>query len=310
MAAHSPREVFIAKQDPLVPSTAGLQEKAATTSLPLPKKLIELRDHLDAYAGKLGTSPEALPVLDLPGSFKFSEVAELPIFLWRWPYGLYIPGSADYKEYWFFPPPAGQNRYSREWVLGNGSGANHAFAATGDLFAYSAARPTDPQLRSEAGIGFVYKPSATLAVYTIEVSASLLGQNRYDVNTTAPAGGTLREWGGLYTTAWEISPVDGSLSLVRPFGLVTMFDETFQNLTGIPIHDWPTSRIVSTNIMLEGGRSYLIGVIAAVQIDNRWTMSNGSPMQQLPPGSTWKAWCSIAGTIPQVWVRTSTIYIP
>jgi hypothetical protein len=308
MAAHSAREVFIAKQDPLVPSAAGLQEKAATTSLPLSKKLIELTDHLDAYAGKLAISPEPLPVLG--GDFKFSKVADLPVLLWRWPVGLYIPGSADYKEYWFFPPPDGENRYSREWILGNGSAANHAFAATGDLFAYSAARPIDPQLRSEAGIGFVYKPSATLAVYTIEVSASLLGQNRYDVNTTAPAGGTLREWGGLYTAAWEISPVDGSLSLVRPFGLVTLFDQTYQNLTGTPINNWPLSRIVATNIMLEGGRSYLIGVIAAVQIDNRWTMSNGSPMQPLPPGATWKAWCSILGTIPQVWVRTSTIYIP
>jgi len=308
MAAHSAREVFIAKQDPLVPSAAGLQEKAATTSLPLSKKLIELTDHLDAYAGKLAISPEPLPVLG--GDFKFSKVADLPVLLWRWPVGLYIPGSADYKEYWFFPPPDGENRYSREWILGNGSAANHAFAATGDLFAYSAARPIDPQLRSEAGIGFVYKPSATLAVYTIEVSASLLGQSRYDVNTTAPAGGTLREWGGLYTAAWEISPVDGSLSLVRPFGLVTLFDQTYQNLTGTPINNWPLSRIVSTNIMLEGGRSYLIGVIAAVQIDNRWTMSNGSPMQPLPPGATWKAWCSILGTIPQVWVRTSTIYIP
>lgn len=309
MPTHSPREVLTAKQDPLIPSVAGLLDKAATPPRPLPKRFTELTDHLDAFAGKLATSPEPLPVLDLPGSLKFSDLVEVPIFLWRWPVGLYIPGNADYKQYWFVPPPEGQNRYSREWVLGNGSAANHAFAATGDLFSYSAARPTDPKLRSEAGIGFVFKPSSTLAVYRIEVATSLVGQNRYDVNTTAPAGGSLREWGGLYTAAWEISPVDSSLTLVRPFGLVTLFDESFQNLTGIPIHDSPLTTTIQTNIMLEGGRSYLIGVIAAVQIDNHWTMSNGSPMQPLPPGSTWKAWCSINGIIPQVRVRATTIYI-
>jgi hypothetical protein len=309
MPTHRPREV-LTKQDPLLPSFAGLLDTAASTPRPSPKKLIELTEHLDAFAGTLATSPEPLPVLDLPGSLKFSDVVKVPIYLWRWPAGLFIPGTADYKDYWFVPPPDGENRYSREWVLGNGSGANHALAATGDLFAYAAARPTDPQLRSEAGIGFVFKPTATLAVYRIDVATHLLGQNRYDVNTTAPAGGSLREWGGLYTVAWQISPVDGTLTLVRPFGVVTLFDATFQSLTGIPIHDSPTTAEFTTNIMLEGGRSYLIGVVAAVQIDNLWTMSNGSPMQPLPPGSTWKAWCSIYGTIPQVQVRPWTIYIP
>ena len=110
--------------------------------------------------------------------------------------------------------------------------------------------------------------------------------------------------------AWEISPVDGSLTLVRPFGVVTLFDETFQNLTGIPIHLSPLTKRVSTKIMLEGARSYLIGVVAAVQIDNRWTMSNGARMQPLPPDSLWKAWCSITGSIPDVRVRTTTTYIP
>lgn len=139
MAAHSPREVFIAKQDPLVPSAAGLQEKAATTSLPLPKKLIELRDHLDAYAGKLATSPEALPVLDLPGSFKFSEVAELPTFLWRWPYGLYIPGSADYKEY-----GSSLRRQARTATAGSGC-SETARARTMPLPPRATCSPTPPR---------------------------------------------------------------------------------------------------------------------------------------------------------------------
>jgi hypothetical protein len=310
MSSHSEDSLALARTAPHLPSLAGLRDElAAARPVQSSKKLDELTNHLDAYAGKLAISPEPLPVLDLPSGLNFSDlVFEYPSFLW--PAGLYIPADADYLQYWFLPPPQGENRYTREWVAGNGSAANRALKSTGYLFSYSAARPTDPKLRSEAGIGFVFKPSASLAVYRIDVSTSLVGQNRYDVNTTAPAGGTVREWGGLYTAAWQISPIDGSLSLVQPFGVVTLFDETFQNLTGIPIHSWPMNGIRSTNIMLEGGRSYLIGVIAAVQIDNHWTMSNGSPMQPLPPNSLWKVWCFISGTIPQVRVRATTIYIP
>jgi hypothetical protein len=62
--------------------------------------------------------------------------------------------------------------------------------------------------------------------------------------------------------------------------------------------------------MLEGNRTYLISVIAAVEIDNRWVMDNGSPMQPLPDNSIWNMWCSIMGTVPQVWITPSTIYQP
>src|SRR5690348_7765765 len=41
-----------------------------------------------------------------------------------------------------------------------GSDANHALAASGELFAYAAARPIDPFLRSEAGVGFAFTPTA------------------------------------------------------------------------------------------------------------------------------------------------------
>jgi hypothetical protein len=307
MSTHAQSPESSQHADPLLPGVTGLHDET-TRATASTKKLVELSEHLDAFAGTLATSPGTLPVLDLPQDLKFSDLV-VGISL-GWPDGLFIPGTADYKQYWFLPPAAGTHRYTRGWNVGNGSAANHATPATGDLFAYAAARPTDPKLRSEAGIGFVFKPAAKLAVYEIEVTANLAGQNRYDVSTTAPAGGTLREWGGLYTSAWEMSPIDGSLTLVQPYGLVTLFNQTFQNLTGTPIQTWPLTKRVTANIMLEGGRSYLVGIIAAVEIDNQWTSNNGGPMQPLPDGSTWKAWCSITGNIPQVWVTPKTVYIP
>ena len=297
--------------DPLAPRFTDLVKEAGNRDDHTPSEAMqEAGARLDAFAAKLGGSLDPVPVLD----FKFPPGATLRLGLGvntlRWPAGLFIPGDADYKQYWFVPPAEGTHRYMREWVSGNASDADHAHAATGELFAYAAGRPTDRQLRSEAGIGFVFTPQLTLATYAIEVAVNLLAQDRYDVSTTVAAGGCVREWGGLYTAAWEISPVDGSLSLVHPFGIATLFNQTFENLTGSPITNFPRVGPLTANIMLQGSRSYLIGVIAAVQIDNTWVMSNGAPMQPLPDGSTWKVWCAITGTIPQVWITPSTVYIP
>lgn len=296
---------------PLAPAVADLKHEAQPpVSQARPSELRSLETRLDAFAAVLGRSPNPVPVLD----FKFHPGDLATIFggveTLLWPSGLFIPASADYHLYWLFPPPAGRNRYTAQWISGNGSEANHALAATGELFAYAAARPVDPFLRSEAGVGFVFTPTARLATYDVEVTLNLLGSDRYDVSTTAPAGGKVRKWGGLYTAAWEISPFDGSLSLVRPFGVVTLFNETFENLTGMPIQTFPLTGPKTANIMMEGNKTYLISVIAAVEIDNHWIMDNGTPMQPLPEDSTWKMWCSIFGTIPQVWVTPSTIYIP
>jgi len=292
---------------PTVPVLPNLKEDLVRPHPEIPSKLAELTDHLDAYAGKLATSPHPLPVLDLPARVSAIVGTKVSIL---WPDGLYIPSDADWKQYWFLPPEPGKNRYGHEWTIGFAP-PNSASFKTGHLFAFAAARPTDSKLRSEAGIGFVYQPSPKLALYSVEVKVNLLGQNRCDINTTAPAGGAIHEWGGLYTAAWEINPVNGDLELHKPYGVVTLFDETYLNLTGTPINNWPKSGTIKTNIFLEGGgRTYLISVIAAVQIDNNWRWNNGGPMQNLPEGSVWKAWCDIVGDIPQVWISPSIVYMP
>lgn len=283
-------------------------EESQDARAKLPAQLKETELHLDDFAGRLGTSGE--------GFLDFSHKHPLPspifdpniIVLFLWPPGLYIPGTADWHNYWVFPPPD-SNRYTMQWLGGNGASANHSSAATGELFAYAAAAPTDTHLRSEASVGFVFQPESTLAVYTITVTPALTGSDRYDVNTTANAGGSVRKWGALDVEAFLINPIDGTTELVTPFGTTFLFDETFSNLTGTPINTFSLNKPVSTQVLLQGGgRRYVIGVTALVQIDNSWTMNNGAPMQPLPPGSTWKMWCSIYGTIASISIVPTTIY--
>ena len=310
-AEQSGHDDVIAPTDPPLSAPANFKEDVKGRVEDRPSdELKEFETRLDKYAAQLGRSPEPIPVLD----FKYRPGLTVrlfgPILSLLWPSGLFIPGTADFKEYWFLPPPDGSNRYTREWVFGKETGANHAFSATGELYSYASPRPIDSVLGSEAGVGFVFKPPFTLATYSVEVTVQMVGQTRYDVNTNAPAGGKVRESGGLYTAAWEISPIDGSLSLVQPFGFSALFDQTFENLTGAPIAEFRRAGPIRTNMVLEGNKRYLIGVVAAVRVANGWIMNNGSPMQPLPSGSTWKVWCSIMGTVPHVWITTTVVSIP
>jgi hypothetical protein len=311
MASADPTDSVVEFSEPLPPGFQQLlDEPTSHHQHEAAEELAKLNTRLDKYAEQVGHSPVPLPTLDFKFGPGLTTKVGLETLSLIWPWGLFIPGDADFNKYWFFTPKKGSNRYSREWVLGAETGNNHAHSATGELFAFVSPRPIDSSVRSETGIGFVFRPPFRLATYAVEVTVDILGQDRYDVNTSAPAGGKVREFGGLYTVAWEISPFDGSLSLVKPFGFVTVFDQTFENLTGSPINIFRRTGPIRTNMVLEGNKSYLIGVVTAVEIDNGWKMNNNTPMQPLPPGSTWKVWCQIMATIPQVWITPLTISIP
>jgi hypothetical protein len=228
---------------------------------------------------------------------------------YSWPDGLFIPGAADWHNYWISPAPA-TNRYSSQWGSG---GPNMSSASLGHLWSYNIVAPNDRQARTEAGVGFLFTPQHSLAVYRIEPSVVIVADYRWDISTTLYAGGTIWEWGGIYTAVWEVNPVDGSLDLVKPFNVATVFQQMFVNQGGMPIQvvnlSW-SGGPATANVFLEGSRTYLVGIVAAVQIDNTWTNNEGGPVPPLPDNSTWKVWCDVTCDVPQVWVLPSVIYAP
>src|SRR5262249_30065192 len=154
-----------------------------------------------------GHTPDPLPILD----FFFGTNGGGEGIPWPWPSGLFIPGGADYRLYYLdwrnVQRPTVQNRYRQDWVDGNQPQANHASARDGSLFSYVFLSPTDSLVFSNAGIGLIFHPPHTLATYAVGVKVTMMGMNHYNVATTAPAAGNVRELGGLLTSAWEISPV-------------------------------------------------------------------------------------------------------
>ena len=283
--------------------------ETTASGLPPPKAW---HDSLDDYASRKAKG-QPLPTLDFTLHDRVvTHLADIVKWL-TWPQDLYIPAGADSMQYWITGCPP-DHRFSRSWIGGPGSDANIANVADGHLFAYAAARVNDAHLHSEAGVGFFFTPSAKLAVYSIQPGIAALGEYRWDVATTYGGGGWIRLRGFLYTCAWSISPVDGSFSLVTPYGFAPAFDQSYNNLGGIPITPvtpWPPGP-PATNVMLEGGggRTYLIGVVAAVQIDNSWTDSHGNVIPALPPDATWKVWCTMDCHVSSISIAPSTIYIP
>jgi hypothetical protein len=264
---------------------------------------------LDRYAVETAGGSAALHTLDFSIRdlviSRYFNPRDFPDLLW--PSDLYIPGDADYKNYWFFPCPARQ-RYGREWI--SGDDVNQASSASGHVWAYTSINQDMPHDHSEAGIGFVFAPQAKLAVYTVKPSLSVLGTYRWSIETSYfDSGGWIFEWGVIYIAAWEINPVDGSLELVKPYGVTTIFNQSWNNQGTVPVTNavppWSPGPL-SANILLEGGKTYLIGVVAAVDVRSTWIVDPN----RWPADSDWRTWCTLDLTVPKIEIDATTIYQP
>jgi hypothetical protein len=289
---------------PTTPQEKIILDVAATSTAEF-KGLTEWQNSIDRYALETAGG-KSTQVLDLKHQNLFLKdfISVHPYFLW--PNDLYIPGSADYKNYWPWPCPA-NHRYGREWIIGND--VNQATFADGHIWAYTAINQYMPHAHSEAGIGFVFTPTAKLAVYSVKPTINAVGTHRWSINTNYYGGGWIYEWGVIYIAAWSISPVDGSLEVVTPSGITTVFNESFENMgseaitTVIPV--WSPG-MISANLLLESGKSYLIGVIAAVDVTNTWNVPQG----QWPAGSDWRTWCTLELSVPSIRIDVAALYQP
>jgi hypothetical protein len=94
---------------------------------------------------------------------------------------------------------------------------------------------------------------------------------------------------------------------------LSLYNEQFDGQGAIAITPVAANWIcgpATANIMLEGAHTYLIGVVAAVEIHNGWTDNQGRPVTQLPGDSTFTVWCGLTLMVPSVSVDATVVYIP
>jgi hypothetical protein len=218
-----------------------------------------------------------------PAGNALSLMGQEAVRLRRWPEHLYIPSGADWNNYWFCPPPP-NHRYSQCWGTAKYSHVQEEFAMCQAYFGEDST-VQQSRIRREAGVGFLFRPADRLATYTIVPNVSIYSnlQRPMKPDSGWMQGPTSFFWTGVYTVAWEVVEKDGSLRLVRPFNVATILRHTQneqEHMATVHIQKQWDGGPATAHMMLEGGRTYIVGVVAAAiqdlgQNNNKFSGYNG-----------------------------------
>jgi hypothetical protein len=228
-----------------------------------------------------------------------------------WPDALYVPRDQQATSR---PSPPDSRLYSHEWT--GGTGVATASRQTGGLFAYAAAATTDGFKYSDAAVGITYTPSHTLSLvrYEPDVYCSLAYRMFVDFWPKLVAG-HVQLGASVITGAWLRSPVlSGSFELVS-WNQVSVFDSFaqeagttgFANIRHTLQKNFVNSALATT-YLVEGGRTYVFGVVARVWVKHNVTSSTG---QQIPQDATkFRLYSEMVCTVPFMAVTVQNVYVP
>jgi hypothetical protein len=245
-------------------------------------------------------------LLTFRGSQIFEPAGGFPIL--AWPSDLYIPGSADFKNYWFIAPPA-DHRYALAWTT-PGS-ANQASSQTGELFSFAELNPvTNAGQFTDAGVGIFYNPPMTLGVVDLQPHINCSGTLRWFLQTFKLAAGHVDVKAQLILAAWQVIP--GGFDLVgwKPFDVSAIRrDQSW----GPEEHHF-TSSFAGANLsapfVVQKGRTYLLAVLGRISVTSGLT-ANAVGQTLFPlDNSQLRAWGAMNCSVTQIDVETKQVYIP
>jgi hypothetical protein len=228
-----------------------------------------------------------------------------------WPDALYVPRDQQVSSR---PKPPDSRLYSHDWT--GGSGVGTASRDTGGLFAYAAAATTDGPKSADAAVGITYSPTSSLSYVTYEpdVYCSIAYRMFVDFWPQLIAG-QVRLGTSLITAAWLRSPVlSGSYELLR-WNEVAVFDSfaqdagstVFPNIRHTLQRSFLNSALATT-FLVEGGRTYVFGVVARAWVRHNITSSTGSPIPQ--DAKKFRLYAEMVCSVPFMAATVKQILIP
>lgn len=238
--------------------------------------------------------------------FDFRQVAAF-----TWPDTLYVPRDEQASTH---PKPPNSHLYSHDWT--GGTGVATASRNTGGLFAYASASTTDPAESSDAAVGITYSPTSRLSYvrYEPDVYCSLAYRMFVDFWPKLISG-QLQLGMSLLTAAWLSSPVlSGSYELLR-YNTVTVFDSfaqdggtnIFPNIQHTMERNYVNSAL-GTTFLVEGGRTYVFGVVARAWVRHNIASSTG---EQIPQDATrFRLYSQMVCSVPYMAVTVQQVLIP
>ena len=243
---------------------------------------------------------------------KFHGTQAMDVNLFRWPAFLYIPKGANPRDYWISPAPD-DHRYGLEWTSPATATANRASRQDGTLFSFSqllVEKPGSAQ-SSESGVGVFYKPPMSLGVIDLQPHVDCTGTLRTFLEFFPQlAAGHVEVKAQLLLAAWQQIPGGFDLLGFKQFEVATSGRRdqshgpellSFQRSFAGPS--------LSAPFVVQGGRTYLLGVVNRISVTSTLTSNTGRP---LPPISNTglRVWGSMNCVLPQIDILTKRVDIP
>ena len=239
------------------------------------------------------------------------QLINFPVSAFTWPDALYIPRDQQASSR---PRPPDSRLYSHDWTGGNG--VANSSRDTGGLFAYAAAATTDPFKSSDAAVGITYSPTSALSYVTYEPDVYCsIGYRMFVDFWPQLTSGQVRLGTSLITAAWLRSPVlSGSYELLR-WNETVVFDSlaqdagsnVFPNIRHALQRNFVNSALATT-FLVEGGRTYVFGVVARAWVRHNVTSSTGS---QIPQDATkFRLYAEMVCSVPFMAVTVKQVLIP
>lgn len=230
----------------------------------------------------------------------------------RWPQSLFIPRGANARDYWFSPAPD-DHRYGLDWIAPPSATQNKASSQDGTLSAFSQllnATPGRPQ-SSEAGLGVFYTPTMSLGVVALEPTVTCAGSLRTMIeNFPQLVAGSVEVKVSLQLAAWQKIPGGFDLLGYRSFAVATSGRRDQSH--GAELQSFQrafSGANLSAPFVVQSGRTYLLGVVARVDVLSTLTTNTGAALPAVS-NTLLRVWGQMNCLVPQIDVVTKRVDIP
>ena len=231
-----------------------------------------------------------------------------------WPPGLYIPLDAKPRDHWPLSAPPAGNRYALDWTS-SPVGSATADRRDGSLFAMVATPTVRGAIngKAEAGLGVIFTPTYKLGRVRIEPELNFTGRFRWDLTAPPVVRVTSLMIGSLFVGGYRKNLVTGRFESLADIGAGASpwrRHEVFRHfVVGMGAYgvDYPfksSGNAASVEVLVEGGFTYLLSVVARAFLRVETTDDGGKP---IVTQGTFNTWVSMAGVVREIWLHETKL---
>ena len=240
----------------------------------------------------------------------FLDIKRPPFQLW--PRDLYVPTQSDPRAHWPFGSPGTRNVYALDWTIA-AIGWAQASVTDGTLLAVATSPTVSGAVddKAEAGLGILFTGTHTLSRIRLKPELLLIGRHAWSVNADPVVVVTTRAVGSVYVGAFKQDPVSGGFEAIAnsPWRRHQVFNDAHQGLgaSAMVVEQLQLGGdAAATEILVEGGRTYLLAVVAQTTLKIQTTNSSGRPVAV--KNGQFDTWGSTSGIVREIWLE-ETIFV-